>query len=81
MNDPALNSAVETQFGVRNDEVPNNVYVSPRVGFSWTYGQAAQIAGFEGAFRGPRAVVRGGIGMENGPRSTRGGRNSAAILP
>ena len=63
MNDPSFNSVVESQFGVRNDEVPNNVYVSPRVGFSYTYGQAAQIAGFEGAFRGPRAVVRGGIGM------------------
>ncbi|HEX6574452.1 MAG TPA: carboxypeptidase regulatory-like domain-containing protein [Gemmatimonadaceae bacterium] len=63
MNDPAFNPAVESAFDVKNDNVPNRVYVSPRVGFSWTYGEAAQIAGFEGAFRGPRAVVRGGIGM------------------
>src|SRR4029079_7674166 len=62
-NDPATNPAVESEFGVKNDKVPNRVYVSPRVGFSWRYGQAAQIAGFEGAFRGPRAVVRGGLGM------------------
>ena len=60
---PARNEAVEDAFGVRNDFVPNRVYVSPRVGFSWTYGTAAEIAGFQGAMRGPRAVVRGGIGM------------------
>jgi hypothetical protein len=63
LDDPASNPAVESAFGVKNDNVPNRVYVSPRVGFSWTYGQAAQIAGFEGAFRGPRAVVRGGLGI------------------
>ena len=61
--DPALNAAVEQTFGVRNDHVPNRFYVSPRAGFSWTYGTAAQIAGFEGAVRGPRAVIRGGVGL------------------
>jgi hypothetical protein len=60
---PALNGEVERAFGARNDRVPNGVYVSPRVGFSWTYGTAAQIGAFEGAFRGPRAVVRGGVGL------------------
>jgi hypothetical protein len=68
LNDPQLNPDVESAFGVKNDAVPNKVYFSPRVGFSWTYGKAAQIAGFEGAFRGPRAVVRGGIGVfQNSP--------------
>ena len=43
--------------------MPNGVYVSPRVGFSWTYGTAPQIGAFEGAARLPRAVVRGGIGL------------------
>jgi hypothetical protein len=62
-NTPSLNPQVESLFGVRNDEVPNRVYLSPRIGFSWTYGTAAQIGGFEGAFRGPRAVLRGGIGV------------------
>ena len=67
-NEPSFNQALESALGVRNDNVPNRVYLSPRVGFSWTYGKAAQIAGFEGAFRGPRAVVRGGIGMfQNNP--------------
>ena len=62
-NTPNFNPQVESLFGVRNDEVPNRVYLSPRIGFSWTYGTAAQIGGFEGAFRGPRAVVRGGVGV------------------
>ena len=63
LNQPTLNRDVETAFGVRNDVVPNRAYLSPRIGFSWTYGTAAQIASFEGAARGPRAVVRGGIGL------------------
>ena len=42
------------------------LYVSPRLGFSWSYGTAPQIAGFDGAMRGPRAVVRGGIGVFQG---------------
>ncbi len=60
---PLLNPDVESTFGRRNDETPNRVYASPRVGFSWTYGAATQIAAFEGAARVPRAVVRGGIGV------------------
>ncbi len=60
---PTLNSAVEQAFGVRNDFVPNRVYLSPRMGFSWAYGEAPQIAAFDGAVRGPRAVVRGGVGV------------------
>lgn len=63
---PAFNGIVEQTFGERNDRVPNRLYVSPRVGFSWSYGTAAQIGGFEGAFRGPRATVRGGIGLFQG---------------
>ena len=69
-NTPALNSTLETTFGVKNDAAPNRIYLSPRVGFSWTYGQAPQIAGFDGAFRGPRAVVRGGIGVFQNTPST-----------
>ena len=60
---PTLNPDVERLLGVANDHVPNRMYLSPRLGFSWTYGDAPQVAGFDGAFRGPRAVVRGGIGM------------------
>ena len=67
---PELNPIVETTYGVRNDVLPNQVLVSPRMGFSWTYGEAPQIPGFEGAVRGPRAVVRGGVGVfQNSPRT------------
>ncbi|MFN2564346.1 MAG: TonB-dependent receptor, partial [Gemmatimonadaceae bacterium] len=52
---PLLNPDAERLFGVRNDRLPNRVSISPRVGFSWGYGVAPQIAGFEGAARGPRA--------------------------
>jgi hypothetical protein len=61
--EPAYNADLEQLFGARNDRTPNRVYVSPRIGFSKSYGTAPQIAGFEGAVRGPRAVVRGGIGV------------------
>lgn len=60
---PIANPQVQQTFGVRNDLVPNRVYASPRIGFSWSYGTAPQIGGFLGAVRGPRAVVRGGIGL------------------
>ena len=63
LNTPAYNASLDTLFSLRNDRVPNRVYASPRVGFSWTYGTAAQIASFFGAARGPRAVVRGGVGL------------------
>lgn len=69
--EPTENSDVERLFGIRNDNVPNHLYVSPRVGFSWTYGTASQIGGFDGAVRGPRAVVRGGVGVfQNTPNAT-----------
>jgi hypothetical protein len=60
---PTGNADLDRLFGMGNTNVPNKLYASPRVGFSYTYGDAPQIGGFDGAFRGPRAVVRGGIGM------------------
>ena len=63
LSTPSANRSLDTLFGIRNDKLPNRLYVSPRAGFSWTYGTAAQIASFFGAQRGPRAVVRGGIGL------------------
>ncbi|MFL5487543.1 MAG: carboxypeptidase regulatory-like domain-containing protein [Gemmatimonadaceae bacterium] len=68
---PTFNPDLVTVFGERNDRVPNHAYFSPRVGFSWSYGTAPQVAGFAGAVRGPRAVVRGGIGLfQNTPNTT-----------
>ncbi len=68
---PTENPVLAQLFGVNNGATPDHLYVSPRVGFSWQYGQGAQIPGFEGAIRGPRAVVRGGVGVfQNVPQST-----------
>ncbi|HEY8308996.1 MAG TPA: TonB-dependent receptor, partial [Gemmatimonadaceae bacterium] len=68
---PVANPDVARVFGTSNDQVPSHAYVSPRLGFSWAYGTGAQIAAFAGAARGPRAVVRGGIGLFQGvPQST-----------
>src|SRR5262249_18332662 len=65
------NSDVDRLFGARNDRVPNKAYLSPRIGFSWTYGENQQVAAFDGAVRGPRAVLRGGIGVfQNTPNAS-----------
>lgn len=60
---PNENSAVREVFGVSNTNVPNQAYVSPRLGFSWLYGKAPQIAFADGFFPGPRATIRSGIGV------------------
>jgi len=60
---PAFNQEVQSAFGRRNDFVPRRIAVSPRVGFSWTLGNAREISAFEGAARRPRATMRGGIGV------------------
>jgi carboxypeptidase family protein len=68
--DPQLNEAVDSIFHQRNDAVPRGVYVSPRLGFSWTYGTNPQIGGFQGAARGSRGQFSGGIGeFQNLPSS------------
>jgi len=68
---PSFNADVERAFGVRNDRVPSAVYVSPRAGFSWAYGAASQVSGFESAARDPRATIRGGVGIfQSTPNAT-----------
>lgn len=69
-NGPTSNPDVLRAFGVDNAEVPNRVYVSPRVGFSWTYGTADQVSFVPGQARVPRAILRGGVGVfQNAPRT------------
>jgi hypothetical protein len=71
---PDFNPAVEAAFGKRNDDIPTSIAVSPRVGFSWTLGDANEIQAFFGQARAPRAVVRGGIGVfANGSGSNQAG--------
>lgn len=60
---PRYNPLVESVFGLRNDEVPTPLALSPRIGFSWTVGRAREVASFAGAARVPRAVIRGGVGV------------------
>jgi len=68
---PTANPDVARLFGADNSHAPNHMYVSPRVGFSWQYGQGVQIPGFPDGIRGPRAVVRGGAGVfQNLPQAT-----------
>jgi hypothetical protein len=68
---PAFNQAVLDAFNVRNDNVPTGVFVSPRLGFSYGYGTNSQIAGFQGAQRGSRYQVSGGVGkFQNIPNSS-----------
>ncbi|HTI64833.1 MAG TPA: carboxypeptidase-like regulatory domain-containing protein [Gemmatimonadaceae bacterium] len=60
---PAPNSAVSAAFGVPNDHLPRRVYVSPRIGVQWAYGQSSQVAYVPGAARPPKAVIHAGIGV------------------
>ncbi len=60
---PNANADVLTKFNRDNAQVPNQLYISPRLGFSWTYGQADQLTLMPGMARAPRAVIRGGFGI------------------
>ncbi len=60
---PERNASIEALLGQRNDRVPNRVYLSPRLGFTWIYGTQNQIAFVPGAARPPRALIQGGIGV------------------
>ncbi len=52
-NSPAFNEDVYNAFGLRTDNVPHRLYLSPRVGFAWTYG----------ATKAGEASIRGGAGI------------------
>ncbi|MES2523813.1 MAG: TonB-dependent receptor [Gemmatimonadota bacterium] len=60
---PQANPLVSEVFGANNTDVPSRLYVSPRIGFSWTYGTAQQLALAPGMVQAPRAVIRGGVGV------------------
>ena len=71
VNGPVLNPAVQQLYGLSNTYAPDHVFFSPRAGFSWAYGTASQVRGFEGMFRGPRAVLSGGVGeFQSNPSTT-----------
>jgi hypothetical protein len=63
---PERNPEVEAAFGRRTDLAPDRVHLSPRAGFTWTYGVSAG-AGFRSSLIGQRnlasrGVIRGGVG-------------------
>lgn len=60
---PAYNFTLDSIFQTQNDRVPNRVYASPRLGFSWVYGKSAAITASDGETSLSRAVVRGGVGV------------------
>lgn len=56
---PRRNPLLDTLFGVRTDRVPSGLHLSPRIGFTWSYGhdRRGTIGG------GPaRGTFRGGVG-------------------
>ena len=68
---PLFNDSLNAKLGVRNDNVPSGVFISPRLGFSYGFGTNAQIAGFQGAARGTKYQISGGIGkFQNIPNSS-----------
>ena len=60
---PATNESLLNALGVHNATVPNHVYLSPRVGLQWYYGNSPQVAYAPGAARPPRAVIHAGAGL------------------
>src|SRR5438093_4772610 len=50
---PLYNRAVDSLFGVRTDRIPSEVHVSPRLGFTWAWG--------DGSDRPQTTFLRGGV--------------------
>jgi hypothetical protein len=61
---PAYNPEVERLFGRRTDQVPGELVLSPRLGFTYTVGQAQQRGGPMGGRQA--TIVRGGLGEFRG---------------
>ncbi|HXY18923.1 MAG TPA: carboxypeptidase regulatory-like domain-containing protein [Gemmatimonadales bacterium] len=57
---PAYNPAVDSAFHLRTDHLPSETHLSPRAGFTWTFGSAPATE-FQ-AFQPATWVIRGGVG-------------------
>jgi hypothetical protein len=68
-NRPERNPLLEQELGIRNDYVPRAFAISPSLRFSKTLGTAQQLTAFEGAVRGPRWRISGGMGALQSPIS------------
>ena len=60
---PAFNPALHAALGVRNDRLPNDGYLSPRIGMQWTYGKSPEVSYAPGSARPPLATVHAGVGV------------------
>ena len=63
---PTFNPALENTFGVRNDQSPNSIAISPRLGFNWYYKTrgpqtSMNVSQYSSIIRGGPSI-RGGIG-------------------
>lgn len=77
---PQFNPDVLEKFGYRTDEVPTDIRVSPRMGFTWQIGLPEQRGGGQGGGPGgaggfnfggqPKLTLRGGIGEFRSAPST-----------
>lgn len=63
---PARNDSVFNEFGVRTDRLPNEFYVSPRIGFSYSIPAPEQMGNAQRGFAPPLLTVRGGAGIFRG---------------
>lgn len=63
LSTPEENALIKSVFNQSNKNVPNGIYLSPRLGFSWLYGKSPMIPFAEGFISGPRATIRGGVGV------------------
>ncbi len=68
---PEYNPLLQSTLGLSNTVVPNDITISPRLGFSWNVGELPQIEGFRGAYHPPLYVITGGVGeFRNNPTAT-----------
>lgn len=69
---PAYNPDIETMFGLRTDDAPTEVHLSPRVGFTYMPGARPRGAGRgaagggAGGFNAASWILRGGVGEFRG---------------
>jgi hypothetical protein len=63
LTSPPFNPALRDALGVRNDRLPDDVYLSPRIGLQWTYGKSPEVSYAPGSARPPRATVHAGVGV------------------
>ncbi|MEP6779729.1 MAG: carboxypeptidase-like regulatory domain-containing protein, partial [Gemmatimonadaceae bacterium] len=61
---PSRNTLLESALGVRNDQLPRKVYLSPRIGFSKTFLDSyTYLRGVSDEMGADNSIISGGIGL------------------